>query len=117
MFQIVATAAPGQSVEALRAAVLDELERLRHEGPSEDELARGAAQAEATFVYRLQSLGGFGGKADQLNAYNVYQGNPDGFDADLARYLSATRDRVRDAVRTWLDPARAAILTVVPSRP
>jgi zinc protease len=117
MFQIVATAAPGQSVEALRAAVLDELERLRHEGPSEDELARGAAQAEATFVYRLQSLGGFGGKADQLNAYNVYQGNPDGFDADLARYLSATRDRVRDAVRTWLDPARAAILTVVPARP
>ena len=65
----------------------------RASGPTDDELERGRAQAEAAFVYRLQSLGGFGGKADQLNAYNIYRGAPDCFDADLARYLSATPRR------------------------
>ncbi len=88
--------------------------RLREAGPDAGELERGRAQAEAAFVYRLQSLGGFGGKADQLNTYNVYQAQPDGFDADLARYLTATSETVRAAFARWIDPARATIVSVVP---
>ena len=34
------------------------------------------AQAEAHFIYRLQTVGGFGGKSDQLNAYNVLARRP-----------------------------------------
>ena len=113
-FQVVATAAPGQSLETVHAAIVEEIHRLRESGPDADELERGRAQAEAAFVYRLQSLGGFGGKADQLNTYNVYQGRPDGFDADLARYLDATPATVRDAFAKWIDPAEAIILSVVP---
>ena len=113
-FQVVLTLAPGQAVDAVRAAVAEEIERLRADGPDADELDRGRARAEAAFVFRLQSLGGFGGKADQLNAYNVLRGQPDCFDADLARYLSATRESVRDAMRQFIDPARAVELMVVP---
>jgi zinc protease len=113
-FQVVVTLAPGQGVDAVRAAVAEEIERLRTDGPGVDELERGRARAEAAFVFRLQSLGGFGGKADQLNAYNVLRGQPDLFDADLARYLSATRESVRDAMRQFIDPARAVELMVVP---
>jgi zinc protease len=80
-----------------------------------DELERGRAQAEAAFVYRLQSLGGFGGRSDQLNAYNVYRGQPDYFDADLQRYLRASRDGLQHAVARWLDPDRAVALSVVPA--
>jgi zinc protease len=114
-FQIVATAAPGQSLDTLHAAIVQEIHRLRDTGPDADELERGRAQAEAAFAYRLQSLGGFGGRADQLNSYNVYQGRPDGFDADLARYLDATSVTVRDAFRAWIDPATATVLSVVPA--
>jgi hypothetical protein len=39
-------------------------------------MQRGHAQVEAQFVYRLQTLGGFGGKADQLNAYSVFVNDP-----------------------------------------
>ena len=49
------------------------------------------AQTEAQFVYRLQTVGGFGGKSDQLNAYNVFKSNPGFFDADLERYQSVTK--------------------------
>jgi zinc protease len=113
-FQIVVTVAPGQRPSEVRAAIDEELERLRTDGPAGDELERGRARAESAFVYRLQSLGGSGGKADQLNSYNTFRGRPDYFDADLARYLSASRDSVRDAVRRFIDPARAIELTVVP---
>lgn len=89
-FQIVVTAAPGRSLDEVHVAISEEVQRLGAGGPDADELERGRAQAEAAFVYRLQALGGFGGKADQLNAYNTYLGQPDSFDADLARYLVAT---------------------------
>ena len=114
-FQVLITAAPGQSLDDLRTIVMEEIDRLRADGPDEAELERGRARAESAFVYRLQSLGGFGGKADQLNAYNVYRGQPDNFDADLSRYLSATRESVRDAVRRYIDPLKAVELVVAPS--
>lgn len=114
VFQIVATAAPGQTLATLRQAIVEEIDRLRQSGPEESDLARGRAQAEAAFIYRVQALGGTGGRADQLNAYNVYQGRPDGFDADLSRYLDATPDRVREAVARWIDPDRATVLSVLP---
>jgi len=78
-------------------------------------LERSRVQAEAAFVYRLKTLGGFGGRADQLNAYNIYRGTPDAFAADLQRYLDVTAVSLRDAVRTWLTPGRAVALSVVPT--
>jgi len=113
LFQVVATVAPGVTVDDVRRAVVEEIDRLRNDGPTVDELERGRARAEAAFLYRLQSLGGFGGKAGQLNAYNVHRGQPDSFDFDLARYLRATRESVRDAMRRWIDPDRATEVLVV----
>ena len=113
MFQIVATAAPGESLDTIRTIIVEEVNRLRETGPTADELERGRAQAEAAFVFRVQSLGGFGGRADQLNAYNVYQREPDGFDADLARYLNATPESVRAAFEKHIDPERATELRVI----
>ena len=78
------------------------------------QIDQGRAQAEASFVLRLQSLGGFGGKADQLNAYNVYLDAPDSFDTDLDRYLQATEDKVRRTAAEWLDRSKATALSVVP---
>src|SRR5688572_7947422 len=91
-FQIIASAAPGHTLDELETAIHEEVARFASEGPSDAEVARGRTQAETAFVLRVQSLGGFGGKADQLNAYNVYLDAPDSFDADLARYVDATPD-------------------------
>jgi zinc protease len=72
------------------------------------------AQAEAQFVYRLQTVGGFGGKSDQLNAYHVYLGDPGYFRQDLDRYRTATRETVRRAVADWLVSQPRVTLSVVP---
>jgi zinc protease len=113
-FQVIATAAPGHTLGEIEAVMDEELARFAAEGPTEAELERSLAQAEAQFVYRLQTVGGFGGKSDQLNAYHVYLGDPGYFRRDLDRYRRATRDDVRQAVADWLAVKPRVTLSVVP---
>ena len=50
-------------------------------------------QAEAQFIYRLQTVGGFGGKSDQLNAYNVFLNDPATSNAILPVTRRSRRNR------------------------
>ena len=113
-WQVLATAAPGHSLVELQQAIDEELARLTDDGPTEDEMRRGHAQVEAQFVYRLQTLGGFGGKADQLNAYSVFVNDPGYFERDLARYAGVTREDLHRAVRRYLNPDNRVVMSVVP---
>ena len=113
-FLLASTAAPGRSPTEIAAIIDKEIQEIGDEGPMSDEMERGMAQAEAHFLYRLQTVGGFGGKSDQLNTYNVFRGEPDFFAADLARYRDATRESVRAAVREYLAFDRRVLLSVVP---
>jgi zinc protease len=113
-WQVVATAAPGHTLEAVQQAIDAELDRLQDEGPTADEIERGRAQTEAQFMYRLQTLGGFGGKADQLNAYAVFLDDPGFFERDLARYASITADDLHRAVRKYVRKDKRVALSVVP---
>ena len=45
----------------------------------------------------MERVGGFGGKADQLNGYYAGTGNPDWFNEDLARYRALSPSDVRAA--------------------
>ena len=58
-------------------------------------------QIEADFYPAMERVGGFGGKADQLNAYYTRTGMPDFFEEDLARYraLSADGHHARPSMR------------------
>jgi zinc protease len=112
--QITATAAPGHTLGEIERAIVEEVTRLAAEGPTDDEIQRGRVQAEAQFMYRLQTIGGFGGKSDQLNAYNVFLGDPAYFDKDLARYHTVTRESLQHVMTTYLDPAQRVTLSIVP---
>ena len=112
--QITATAAPGHTLGEIERAILDEIARLSDDGPTEAEIERGRIQAESQFVFRLQTVGGFGGKSDQLNAYNVFKGDPAYFDRDLERYQVVTAESLRQAVARYLDPGHRVTLSIVP---
>jgi len=112
--QITATAAPGHTLAELETAIFEEIARLVADGPTDEEIERGRVQAEAQFMFRLQTVGGFGGKSDQLNAYNVFLRDPAYFDRDLARYQLVTSASLRAAVERYLDPRRRVTLSIVP---
>jgi zinc protease len=112
--QAAATAAPGHALAELEEVIMEEIARLAAEGPTNDEIERGRVQAEAQFMFRLQTVGGFGGKSDQLNAYNMFVGDPAFFDRDLARYRAVTRESLQEKVQEYLAGAYRVSLSVVP---
>ena len=114
-FLVAATAAPGQSLSDIASAIDAELQVIIDKGPSAAEMERAAAQVEAHFLYRLQTVGGFGGKSDQLNAYNVLRGDPAYFERDVARYREATQETVRAAAARVLRFDARVILSIVPN--
>lgn len=113
-FLIEATPRPGHTVDALLRVIDEELARLQREVPSEREVQRALNQIESSFYRRMERVGGFGGKADQLNSYYVATGNPDWFNEDLARYRALSPGDVRAAAEMFLPGNRRVELTVVP---
>jgi zinc protease len=113
-FLIVATARPGKTVEEMQKAIDEEIERLRREPPTQREVDRAVNQIEASFYRAMERVGGFGGKANQLNSYYMAGGDPDFFAEDLARYTSLSPSDIQAAAAAWLPPDRRVELTVQP---
>ncbi len=69
---------------------------------------------EASFLDRLERIGGFGGKADALNAYYTRTGNPDYFNEDLRRYTSLGPTDIQSAIQSFLRNDGRVVLSIVP---
>jgi zinc protease len=115
-FQIVATPRPGHTVAELEKVIAEEIQKLQREPPTAHELQRSINQIEASFYNRMERVGGFGGKADQLNAYYTYTGNPDWFNEDLGRYRALSADDVSAAAAQFLPLGKRVELTVEPEK-
>jgi zinc protease len=113
-FLIVATARRGHTAEELQKAIDEEIDKLRRSPPDAREVQRALNQVEASFYRAMERVGGFGGKADQLNAYYFAGGGPDFFAEDLGRYTSLTPGDVQAAVVKWLPRDRRIELVVLP---
>ncbi len=113
-YVIIATARPDQSLDKLQAVIDEELDKLRKSPPDAREMARALNQTEANFYRNMERVGGFGGKADQLNSYYKAAGTPDYFEKDLARYRAVTAAEVQAAVERYLPKDRRVELSVVP---
>jgi zinc protease len=113
-FQIIATARPGHTVAEMQQAIDEEIERLKRQPPDAREVQRAINQIEAGFYRRMERVGGFYGKADQLNAYFAAGGGPDYFAEDLARYTTLSPSDVQAAAFDWLPADRRVELVVEP---
>jgi zinc protease len=71
-------------------------------------------QAETHFMQRLQTVGGFGGKSDQLNAYNTFLGRPDYFVEDVGRYERVTKASLQSTAARYLRDGRRVVMSIVP---
>jgi len=113
-FLIQATARPGHTADELLKVIDEEVTKLQNETPPVGETQRSINSIEASFLRRLERVGGFGGTADQLNAYFTYTGTPGYFNQDLDRYRATTPADVRAAAAQYLPKDRRVELTVVP---
>jgi zinc protease len=115
-YAVIATARPGAPLPEIEKIISGEIARLVRGGPTAAELARAQTKWEYNFVSGLERIGGFGGKADLLNSYNTFLGDPGKFEFDQGRYKNATAEDVRKAVARWLDTNNRLILRFHPEK-
>jgi len=113
-FHLTVTARAGHTLEEVERAVDAELKKIFEEGVSSDELAQVKVNWEANFVRSLERVGGFGGKADALNAYNVYLGEPDMFQWDLERYAKVKLKDIQHYALNHLNLDHRVIIHFLP---
>ena len=102
MFSIHATARNGVALDKVEKAIDEELTRFLKEGPTADELQIAKTRSLAGFLRGAERIGGFGGKSDILATSQVYTGDPNFFQKQLAMTQSATTDQVKAAANKWL---------------
>jgi zinc protease len=111
---LFATATPGHALDELQRVIDEELARLAQSGPTERELQRVKNGAEAQFLDGMQQVGGFSGKANQLNHYDFFTGTPDYFNQDLERYQKLTTADIQRVAREYVADAHRVVLSIVP---
>jgi zinc protease len=113
-FMVIATARAAHTLSELERVIQEEVDRLKAAPPTAREVQRAVNQYEAAFLGRLERVGGFGGKADQLNSYYLRTGNPDYFAEDLGRYQALDPSDIQAAATSFLPDAGRVVLSVVP---
>jgi zinc protease len=108
--RIDSTVSPGASVEDVERALLEEIARIKEAPPSEQEVQRAVNRLEAGYVRQLESVGGFGGRADLLNYFNVLAGDPGKLNVDFDRYTKVTPDEVSRVARQYLHGGRVRLV-------
>ena len=114
VFVVQATARPGASLDDIQRVIATEISRLAKLGPTTQELNRAKTKREYNFITGLERIGGFGGKADLLNQYNTYLGNPAKFEWDIQRYRGLDAAAVKSAAARWLDTDKRVVLRFHP---
>ena len=84
--------------------------------PEEREVRRARNQLVTMLVSGLQNVGGFDGKADMLNRYNQYVGEPGFFAKDLARYDAVTPPSVHAQAHSVLARDHRAVVITIPKK-
>jgi predicted Zn-dependent peptidase len=108
---------PDVRAEDVKAIIDAEIERIKTEGVSADELAKVKSQ------YRLDRFVGGSegeyaslqtalGRALALGEFAMFDGDPSLINTEIDRYLAVTAEQVRDAARQYFLPANTSVLEI-----
>lgn len=101
-FGVQAMVRPGADPEAVERAIDEEVSRFLAGGPEAAELKAVQIRTVASWVRRVERVGGFGGKSDVLANGQIYAGDPAAYKKTLALYQSATAADVKETANRWL---------------
>jgi zinc protease len=99
VFQIDLVARAGRTLEEAEAAIDGVLADLRKNPPTESELRRALNDQETHLIQSLEILGA---RADRLQTYNQYLGDPGRLAWDVERYRKVTTKDLSRALETYL---------------
>jgi len=110
-FWVVIRGKPGTQLDSMEQAVMEEIARVAATPPTAEELQRVVNGLETAFVSNLETVQN---KADQLNDYEYFAGDPGFASRDLARYRALTPADVQRVAREYLQGKNHIVLSFVP---
>ncbi len=110
LFQIQATARPGKSLDDIEKEINVEIERIKKDPPTAEEMSRTLNSIESQTIFGLQTVLG---KAGQMATFAGYLGKANWFQPDIDRYRKVTAADVSRVANQYLTENRL-IMTFVP---
>jgi zinc protease len=110
-FMISVVPKSGQTPAEMARLVEEELRRIQNEPVAQRELERARNTYKSRFFDLIASVRD---KADYLNLYNYYVGDPGFFQKDLSRYERVTAEDIRRVAGAYLGKPKV-VLTIVPT--
>lgn len=112
MFQIQATARPGKSLDDIEKEINAELDRIKKEPPTAEEMTRALTIRESSAIFGLQTVLG---KSGQMASYSGYLNKPNYFQADIDRYRAVTPADVMRVANQYLGGDRF-VMSYIPAK-
>ena len=104
---------PDDDLEDLKSIIEAEIEKVITSTPNEQEIERAKNKIKSDHISQLEHIGGFGGRADQLNHYNIFTNDPNTINTDLQRYTSVTPQDIQKATKSTIGNNRV-VMKVLP---
>ena len=114
-FIVDVTAAEGHDLDEMEAAAEEVLASINTNPPSDEEISRVKNRLEAQHYRQLTHIGGFGGRADDLNHFNVFAGDPNRLNTSIDDYMSVDQEDILRVSQSVLNQ-RQVRLRVLPER-
>ncbi|HCR48282.1 MAG TPA: pitrilysin family protein [Rhodothermales bacterium] len=111
MFMVMATARPGIKLTQLQSIIDEEIGKLTITPPTEREVQRVVNQNESRILRQMESSMN---KADMLQSYYRFAGNPDWLNEDFSRYKALQPSDISASARQYLNPKKRVVLSIVP---
>ena len=90
-------------IDSIYSDIQESLRDISDVPPSDEEMERAHNRILSYHINQLEKIGGFGGKADQLNHFNVMAGDPSLIENDLERYKKVTAQEISKAAQLLND--------------
>ena len=111
-FTITVTLRSDADLAAVQQIVLDEVKRLSKDLIPDKELARVVASNEA---WAIRSLENVNSRANALQGWNHYLGDPGKLSWDLDRYRTTTTEKIRTAIAKYLVSPQVVMVVTNPA--
>jgi predicted Zn-dependent peptidase len=111
-FSVTVTLRGDADLAAVEKIVNEELARVEREPLDPKEIARYVTAREAQAIWGLESLLG---RANRLQSYNHYLGDPGKLSWDLERYRAVTPAAVQAAATAYLDLTKPVVIITMPA--
>ena len=109
---VLGIANQGVNVNHLDSLLAAQVDSIRAQGVSAEELTKAKNTVRAQFISNRETTLS---KAEELHHYDMFHHSVADINADLDRYLAVTGDEIRRVADKYLDPANAVVVIVKPA--